>query len=98
MSSPVNPWPGNLPPGIFARQFLRALWLECSADIVSGAIDAGDTYTVYGLTYTVASVTTGSFGQVVLTDTSGYGWSIPSYACPAYFNTTAYDAPESAPN
>lgn len=85
------------PPNVGAKDFLQALWLAASADIVSGAIDAADTYTVYGTVYTVATVTTGKYGQVVFTDPNGYGWSIPNYACPAYFTDVQYDAPESAP-
>lgn len=81
MTSPVNPWPGTSAPGPNARQFLRALWIAVSAYPLA-SIEVDNTVEVYGETYTVAAVGTGSFGQVVLTDTNGAGWYVPNYACP----------------
>ena len=57
----------------------RALWLAMSADIADGAIDAADTYVVYGVTFTVQSVGAAPWGMIKLTDGNGYGYSIPNY-------------------
>ncbi len=57
----------------------RALWLACSKTIGDASIDAGDTFVVYGITFTVVSVGTAKTGFVNLTDSNGFGYSIPNY-------------------
>jgi hypothetical protein len=57
----------------------RALWLACSATIANATIDAADTFVVYGVTFTVQSVGAGTKGMIQLTDSNGFGYSIPNY-------------------
>jgi hypothetical protein len=75
---------------------MQALWIQASAAIVAGTIAAAQTITVYGVIYTVASVTTVKFGAIVFTDPNGNAYAIPNYACPlaAYDNQSPYNAPE----
>ena len=75
-------YPQQLPLTGWKDPTVEQLWHAMSADIKSGAIDAADTYTIYGHVFTVQSVSTGPLPLVAITDENGIGYSIPAYAVP----------------
>ena len=75
-------YPQQLPLDGWREPALHALWQAMSPDIKSGAIDAADTYTVYGTTFTVGSIGTGPSPVITVTDPNGIGYSFPAYAVP----------------